>query len=62
MSTDKNDPAISSAEDLTKTTNKSDIELKEEELEQVSGGFLKITLTDALVSSYQTSSHSGTGT
>jgi bacteriocin-like protein len=43
MSTDKvdpskKDPQISSADDLTKTTNKSDVELSEEELKRVSGG------------------------
>jgi bacteriocin-like protein len=43
MSTDKIDPSkkdakISSADDLTKTTNKSDVELSEEELKRVSGG------------------------
>ena len=31
MNTDKIDPAISSADDLTKTASKSDVELKEEE-------------------------------
>jgi len=44
MSTDKIDPSkkdttISSADDLTKTTNKGDVELNEEELKRVSGGF-----------------------
>ena len=43
MSTDKTDPnkkdaKISSADDLTKTTNKGDVELSEEELKRVSGG------------------------
>jgi len=43
MSTDKIDPnkkdaTISSADDLTKTTNKGDVELGEEELKRVSGG------------------------
>jgi len=37
----KKDPKISSADDLTKTTKKSDVELNEEELKRVSGG-LKI--------------------
>ena len=40
MSTDKidpsnKDPKISSADDLTKTTNKGDVELSEEELKRV---------------------------
>jgi len=34
----KKDPQISSADDLIKTTNKSDVELTEEELKRVSGG------------------------
>ena len=43
MSADKIDPSnkdatISSTDDLTKTTNKSDVELSEEELKRVSGG------------------------
>ena len=40
----KKDPQISSADDLIKSTNKSDAELSEEELKRVSGGttFLKI--------------------
>jgi hypothetical protein len=43
MSTDKIDPSkkdatISSADDLTKTTNKGDVELSEEELKRVLGG------------------------
>jgi type VI protein secretion system component Hcp len=43
MSTNKIDPKnegtkISSTDDLTKTTNKSDVELSEEELKRVSGG------------------------
>jgi bacteriocin-like protein len=43
MSTDKIDPSnkdttISSADDLTKTTNKGDVELSEEELKRVTGG------------------------
>jgi bacteriocin-like protein len=43
MSTDKIDPSkkdanISSADDLTKTTKKGDVELNEEELKRVSGG------------------------
>ena len=43
MSNDKIDPSkkdatISSADDLTKTTNKGDVELKEEELKGVVGG------------------------
>jgi bacteriocin-like protein len=43
MSNDKidpssKDPKISSADELTKTTNKSDVELSEEELKRVSGG------------------------
>jgi hypothetical protein len=47
MSTDKIDPSkkdatISSADDLTKTTNKGDVELTEEELKRVSGGALPI--------------------
>ena len=46
MSDDKNDPSkkdpkISSADDLTKTRKKGDVELSEEELKRVSGG-LKI--------------------
>jgi hypothetical protein len=43
MSNDKidptsKDPKISSADDLAKTTNKSDVELSEEELKRVSAG------------------------
>jgi hypothetical protein len=43
MSTDKIDPSkkdatISSADDLTKTTKKGDVELNEEELKRVTGG------------------------
>lgn len=43
MSNDKTDPSskdpkISSADDLTKTTNKGDVELSEEELKRVSAG------------------------
>jgi len=43
MSTDKIDPSrkdtnISSADDLTKTTKKGEVELTEEELKRVSGG------------------------
>jgi hypothetical protein len=43
MSTDKIDPSkkdatISSADDLTKTTKKGDVELSEEELKRVTGG------------------------
>jgi hypothetical protein len=43
MSTDNIDPSkkdatISSTDDLTKTTNKADVELSEEELKRVSGG------------------------
>lgn len=43
MSTDKIDPSkkdatISSADDLTKTSRKGDVELTEEELRRVSGG------------------------
>jgi hypothetical protein len=43
MSTDKidpkkKDPKISSADDLTKTTKKGDVELSEEELNRASGG------------------------
>jgi len=34
------DPKISSADDLTKTTKKGDVELTEEELKRVSGGFI----------------------
>ena len=34
----KKDPQISSADDLTKTTKKGDVELSEEELKRVSGG------------------------
>jgi hypothetical protein len=49
MSTDNIDPSkkdatISSADDLTKTTNKGDVELTEEELKRVSGGGQKIKL------------------
>ena len=45
MSTDKIDPSkqdttISSSDDLTKTTNKGEVELSEEELKRVSGGRL----------------------
>ena len=47
MSADKIDPSnkdatISSADDLTKTTNKGDVELSEEELKRVSGGSLSL--------------------
>jgi hypothetical protein len=43
MSTDNIDPSkkdatISSADDLTKTANKGDVELSEEELKRVTGG------------------------
>jgi bacteriocin-like protein len=38
----KKDPQISSADDLTKTTKKGDVELSEEELKRVSGGALPI--------------------
>jgi hypothetical protein len=43
MSTDKIDPskkdaAISSADDLVKTTKSADVELSEEELKRVAGG------------------------
>jgi len=43
MSTDKIDPCkkdttISSADDLTKTTNKGDVELSEKEIKRASGG------------------------
>jgi hypothetical protein len=38
MSVDKVEPKISSADDLTKTTNQSNVELTAEELENVSGG------------------------
>jgi bacteriocin-like protein len=38
----KKDPQISSADDLTKTTKKGDVELTEEELKRVSGGGLNI--------------------
>ena len=46
MSTDKidpkaQDPKISSADDLNKTTNKADAELTENELAKVSGGMIK---------------------
>jgi bacteriocin-like protein len=34
----KKDPQISSADELTKTTKKGDVELSEEELKRVSGG------------------------
>jgi hypothetical protein len=34
----KKDPKISSADDLTKTRKKGDVELDEEELKRVSGG------------------------
>jgi hypothetical protein len=51
MSTDKidpssKDPKISSADDLTKTTNKGNVELSEEELKRVAGG---VTLAFAKV-------------
>jgi bacteriocin-like protein len=43
LSNDKSDPKkkdskISSADDLTKTSKKSDVELSEEELKRVTGG------------------------
>ena len=64
MSTDNIDPSnkdatISSADDLTKTTNKGDVELSEEELKRVTGGgqgtkpveYLKVKLNDIIVTS-----------
>lgn len=56
MNTDKIDPAISSADDLTKTASKSDVELKEEELKRVSGGYV---LTDVQISTHALSSGGG---
>jgi hypothetical protein len=41
-----------SRDQLTKATDQGKIELQEQELSRVSGGFLKFTLTDVLVSSY----------
>jgi bacteriocin-like protein len=43
MSTDKIDPS-------SKTTNKGDVELSEEELKRVSGGYLEVKLTNVLIS------------
>jgi bacteriocin-like protein len=52
MSTDKTDPSkaasISSADDLTKTTKKGDIELTEEELKKVSGGSIRLKYGDGI--------------
>jgi bacteriocin-like protein len=52
----RNIGTISSADDLTKTTNKGDVELSEEELKRVSGGtkgqqleFLKVTMKDVII-------------
>ena len=47
MSTDKIDPSkqdttISSSDDLTKTTNKGEVELSEEELKRVAGGTITV--------------------
>jgi hypothetical protein len=55
MTSDKIDPSkkdatISSADDLTKTTKAGDVELSEEELKRVSGGF-KVVLTETPISS-----------
>jgi hypothetical protein len=63
MSTDNIDPSnkdatISSTDDVTKTTNKSDMELSEEQLKRVSGG-LKFELTNVLVSSPPVSGSGG---
>jgi hypothetical protein len=65
MTTDKidpsnKDPKISSADDLTKTTKKGDVELSEEELKRVTGGtkgkepveYLKVKLNDILITGY----------
>ena len=63
MSTDKIDPSkkdtmISSADDLVKTTKKSDVELSEEDLKRIAGGqksteaqHYTIKLTNANISS-----------
>jgi type VI protein secretion system component Hcp len=52
------DPNAGSADDLTKTTAKGNVELTEEELGKAAGGtkgepieYLKIKLTDVLISS-----------
>ena len=61
MSDDKADPSnkdpkISSADDLTKTTKKGDVELSEEELKRVSGGagqkseYLTFKQSDVIIS------------
>ncbi len=39
----KKDPNISSADNLTKTTKKGDVELTEEELKRVAGGYKEQT-------------------
>jgi bacteriocin-like protein len=54
MSTDKadpnkKDPKITSADDLTKTTNKGDVELSEEELKRVSGGNITLNFSKVKV-------------
>ena len=47
----KKDTKISSADDLTKTTNKGDVELTEEELKRIAGVGYSIKLTNANISS-----------
>jgi len=65
MSTDKvdpskKDPQISSADDLTKTTKKGDVELTEEELKRVSGG-LKVTMKNVFITGNSLSGNSSGG-
>jgi len=67
MSIDKIDPSkkdatISSADDLTKTSKKSDVELSEEELKRVSGGYLTIKMNDVVVTSVTHGGSGGTST
>jgi hypothetical protein len=56
------DPKISSADDLTKTTSKVDVELNEEELKRVSGGYLTIKMNDVIVTSVTHGGSADTGT
>ncbi len=64
MSNDKIDPSnkdatISSTDDVTKTANKSDAELSEEQLKRVSGGFVTFDLTQSLTTSHTVSGSGG---
>jgi len=44
-------------EELTKTKNPSDVQLIEEEMKQVAGGFLKITMQHVIVSNVSLGGH-----